>query len=74
MLTSTDVVAIRNGDVEWHCAIAMAHARRIMSSPNFEERLLRLNEWFRFRAGLPPRALGQAVESFKNQMNELEGM
>lgn len=73
MLTSNDVVAIRSGDIEWHCAMAMAHARRIMSSPNFGERLLRLNEWFRFRAGLPPRALGQAVEFFTQQMNELEG-
>jgi hypothetical protein len=73
MLTSVDVVAIRNGDVEWHCAIAKAHARRIMSSSNFEERLARLNEWFCFRAGLPPRGLAQAVEFFTNEMNELEG-
>jgi hypothetical protein len=73
MLTSSDVVAIRNGDIEWHCAVAKAHARRIMSSHNFAERMLRLNEWFRFRAGLPPRGLAQAVEFFNQQMNELEG-
>lgn len=68
MLTSVDVVAIRNGDIEWHCAIAKAHAQRIVSAPNGTERTLRLNEWFRFRAGLPPRALGQAVEFFTREV------
>lgn len=68
MLTSVDVVAIRNGDIEWHCAIAMAHARRVVSAPDGAERALRMNEWFRFCAGLPPRALGKAVEFFTREV------
>lgn len=68
MLTSDDVVAIRSGAVEWHCAVAKAHALRVVSAPNDIELALRVKAWFRFRAGLSPRALVEAVELFTREV------
>lgn len=67
MLTKEDVVAIRNGDIEWHIAVANAHAvrcREAMNTGDTNEIRLRFNEWFRFLGGLSEPAKWNAYSAF----------
>jgi hypothetical protein len=73
MITKEDAIAISNGDIEWHVAVAKAHAVRIHEAQKTEDmnhRRVCFDEWFRFLNSLSEPAKWRAYSAFGRVLNE----